>query len=126
MSIEGYYVRVEGFSAEVAIKKARLLPDERYFVEGTALWEDERPYGPNLGFLEFTAAMDNNEIVYSEPGKPDHTLRMRFLDNDLIIEEENAWGVYGANVSFEGTYRKVPAMLSIWKAMFSAVKRLFS
>ena len=105
--IAGHYIRETDFeSAEFNIVR---LPNGNVHVIGLAFWGTTRPYGPNIGELDFEAAVTNNSIKFS-----DHTLSGDLYQIELIIRpagltvtEQYVVGYFGMNVSFAGEYKKV-------------------
>ncbi len=43
-------------------------------------------------------------VYYGDNG---HTMAFRFAEDIVIVEEENWLGIYGMNVTFAGTYKRV-------------------
>jgi hypothetical protein len=125
MKITGHYIRVDGHSAELLITKSRFVTD-RYHVQGSALWGEDRPGGPNMGILEFSADLEGREMRHHEPSQEGHLLSFTFEDDVLKVEEQNSHGLYGMNVSFEGTYKRASSMLGVWAALKMAFVRLMT
>lgn len=104
--ISGRYVRKDRF--EEAELQVRLLPGKRVEVEGYALWGTERPYGPNIGELEFESTVESSTTVYrDETAETDYELELRFGEGKIEASEQSAPGRFGLNVSFEGEYQRV-------------------
>ncbi len=109
----GSWIRV-GSGEDGAELNFTPLPDSfegnvQYYVSGLALYGTSRPYGPNLGILEFTGELiEGCEIVYARPLREDEvtTTWLRFIDGMLEVTEENWLGAYGMNASFRGKYIK--------------------
>lgn len=110
----GAYVRIEGGadSAEITLTP---LPDSQegdvqYYVSGLALWGAGRPYGPNLGTLDFVGLLtDDRQIIYRRP-RVENEVATTHLDlseeGHLTVTEENWVGEYGMNVTFIGRYER--------------------
>jgi hypothetical protein len=110
----GSYIRIGSGTNSAELKMTPLpdsyMADVQYYVSGLAIWGAERPYGPNLGTLEFVGAMnDARQIVYTRT-KFGHEListKMVFYGNgELNVTEDNDTGEYGMNVTFEGQYKR--------------------
>jgi hypothetical protein len=110
----GHYTRVDtdGDSAEIQIVP---IPDDleglpRYFVCGLALFGSKREYGPNIGELSLLMTMYHDaELQGSENfdnGDSSHIVQINFRDDKVTIKDEHSVVVYGAGVTFEGTYRR--------------------
>jgi len=105
--ITGHYIRETDFeSAEFDIVH---LPNGNVRVTGLAFWGMTRPYGPNIGELDFEATVTNNFVTFS-----DHTHSGDLYQIELIIRptglmamEQYVVGYFGMNVSFAGEYKKV-------------------
>ncbi len=123
MKITGHYIRVDGHSAELYITKSRLLTD-RYHVQGSALWGEDRPSGPNMGLLDFSAVLEGGALQHQEPRQPGHLLTFTFQGDTLRVDEQNSHGLYGMNVSFEGTYKRASSITGVWAALKLALIRL--
>lgn len=123
MKITGHYIRVDGHSAELHISKSPFVTD-RYHVHGSALWGEDRQAGPNMGTLDFSANLDGWEMRHHDPRQEGHLLTFTFEGNALRVEERNSYGLYGMNVSFEGTYRRAGSMYGVWATMKMALFRL--
>lgn len=108
----GAWIRLGSDSAELTLTP---LPDSyegdvQYYVKGLALWGEDRPFGPNLGTLEFVGTMnDERQIIYRRRLISDEitTTRLTFGRNGTMeIAEENWLGTYGMNVTFIGSYKR--------------------
>ena len=126
MSVAGHYIRTgQGASAELRITSA-MSGRGRYHIEGLALWGEDRPSGPNMGTLEFSADLEGAVIRHSEDEERGHELVIVFTADGLDVTEENWVGVYGMNVSFVGTYKRASAIGGILRSLKFAVMRLFN
>ena len=107
----GQYIRVNGEGADLTLTP---LPDDcegrpRYAVTGFAVWGTDREYGPNMGGLAFTGAVNDNAIeedIYYPFRNDAHRVKIEFDGDAIILTEENWFGIYGHNVTFAGEYRK--------------------
>jgi hypothetical protein len=117
MDLTGDWIRTSaGDSAEIRISPTRLT-DDRVHVSGLALWGEKRPYGPNLGELDFSANI-KGRVIHHEEQHTDHVYRITItVHGDVMtVAEENAHGTFGMNVSFAGEYRRAKsgARLARW------------
>jgi hypothetical protein len=104
--ISGTYTReTEDESADI---KITLLPDGKVQVSGMAFWGTQREYGPNIGELDFTSALVNGHLRYSELDGQDlnYALELTFTETGLTAKEEGSSDNFGLNVSFAGDYLK--------------------
>lgn len=106
--IAGQYIRM-GTGNDSAQVEFTPLPDgiegtPRYFVSGLALWGTDRKYGPNIGDCGFVVEMDHHGRG-THYGPSGHAITVRF-DQDILFLIEEGQGSYGANVTFDGTYRR--------------------
>jgi hypothetical protein len=105
--ITGRYIRETDFeSAEFEIKH---LPSGRMQVSGLALWGTTRPYGPNIGELDFEASVADNSIKFWDLtlGGKKYQIELRFRPGGLIAIEQYVTGYFGAGASFAGEYTKI-------------------
>ena len=124
MSIAGHYIRTgQGDSAEIRVTSSMSVAN-RYHIDGLALWGTERPGGPNIGSLDFSANLEDNVIAHSEDVEKGHTITLTFVVDGLEVAEENWFGIYGMNVSFAGTYRRTTAVGGVLRSIKLAVNRL--
>jgi len=74
-------------------------------VSGMALHGATWPMGPNIGDLDFEAPIDQGRIQYREPDAGGgYSLDLVFVDRTIKATESNAFGRFGAGVSFAGTF----------------------
>ena len=99
---------------------------DRYHVEGLALWGEGRPYGPNIGTLEFSADLEGNTIRHSEDVERGHEIILAFAGDSVEVTEENWPGIYGMNVNFNGSYKRASAIGGMLRALRFAAMRLFN
>jgi hypothetical protein len=105
-SVQGKY-ELETKDANANLE-VNLLFDGRVHVTGLALWGTDRSAGPNIGELDFVAAIKNGLVTYEDKtgeGRP-YKLELHFHQKGLTAREENALGYFGMNVTFKGEYRK--------------------
>jgi hypothetical protein len=109
--IEGIYRRET--NDERAKLEFRLLPDGKVHVAGIAFWGTRREYGPNIGELDFTSALLEDRISYSEKKgqRRIYTLELTFTKDGLTAREEGHSDNLGLNVSFAGEYKKTGAIV---------------
>jgi hypothetical protein len=107
----GAYIRVGADSAELTLTP---IPDSyegraQYYVSGIALHGQKRPYGPNMGIIEFFGALQTPASITYERGaleeKSVTTLTFGRPGQLHVIEDIKSAG-YGAGVSFNGCYRR--------------------
>lgn len=90
------------------------LPDTyegsaQYYVSGVALWGSQRPYGPNMGFMDFVGIMeDEGELRWTRKNGEETVVSVLTFDRHggLNVVEHNWVGAYGMNVTFTGIYRR--------------------
>ena len=77
---------------------------------GNAYWPSadpslkERPGGPNLGEMSGTAAPNGNSVVFAGKDSDDCRVQLTLLPPYLLASDNSNCG--GANVRFDGVYRK--------------------
>ena len=126
MSVAGHYIRTgEGASAELRITSSMSVRD-RYHIEGLALWGEDRPSGPNMGTLEFSADLEGAVIRHSEDEERGHEIVITFTADGLEVAEENWVGIYGMNVSFIGSYKRASAIGGFLRSIKLAALRLLN
>lgn len=108
----GTYIRI-GTNAASADLTLTPLPDSpeghiQYFVSGMALMGEDRPYGPNMGFLEFVGQISESSIIFQRELFPEEIAitTLRIEGHCMTVKEENVLGAYGMGVTFEGFYQK--------------------
>jgi len=104
-SISGRYIR-EGQNEQAELEII-YIGNNRIKVSGLSFWGIKNEFGPNIGQLDFECDLIKNNAVYSQ--KLDNKLYriyMEFIDDELIIKEDYVIGIFGMNVSFDGTYNK--------------------
>lgn len=104
----GHYERAG--KVQNAELRITLLPTARRIrVIGFAVWGTDRPYGPNMGELDFEAELAGESAVFVDAIYSDrpYRLELRFRDDGLTALEEHGLGHFGMNVTFEGEYRRL-------------------
>lgn len=110
----GTYIRIDSGSKSAEINLTP-LPDSyegdvQYYVAGLALWGTDRPFGPNLGMLQFVGIMDDaHQILFNRTrfqGEVASTKMVFFGNGQLNVVEDNWVGEYGMNVTFEDLYKR--------------------
>jgi hypothetical protein len=124
-AIAGDYTRVSGGTADIRVSPM-LSRANSFHVDGFALWGEDRPFGPNMGDIQFAADLENNTLTF-ETQKLDgeiYRMALQFVgDGTLHIQEENWLGMYGMNVSFEGTYHRVGPLNAVLRAIRDRLRR---
>lgn len=125
MNAAGHYIRTgQGDSAELRITSSMSVGG-RYHIEGLALWGKDRPSGPNMGTLDFSADLEGAIMRHSEDEERGHEIVITFTVDGLEVTEENSDGIYGMNVDFVGTYKRASAIGGMLRSLKFAVMRLF-
>ena len=101
---EGIY-KWKASNSEAALK-VKFLANNKYFISGDALYGTKNEYGPNLGMIDFIAAIQSDETTYTDKS---YRLTMKFEKNK-VDANENKMGDFGLNVVFSGTYIKEDTM----------------
>ncbi|MGR3640102.1 hypothetical protein [Alterinioella nitratireducens] len=107
-ALSGHFIRLEPSqdSAEITITP---LPStfegrEQVHVSGHAFWGTHRPFGPNMGALDFIMELiDESTAAYA---RDDYKITIHLSGDRLSVMEENWPGVHGMNVTFCGEYKK--------------------
>lgn len=110
--ISGRYLLKNGpQSAELSVVE---IPGDRVKITGSALWGEQREFGPNVGTIAFeTPILPGPRVVFTDTvashGKPtaEYRLEIAFDINLAFATEQSAPGYFGLNVSFGGEYRRV-------------------
>ncbi|WP_157682237.1 phage integrase SAM-like domain and Arm DNA-binding domain-containing protein [Mucilaginibacter mallensis] len=86
------------------------LDNNKVQIKGSAVWGKGRPYGPNIGELDFISEIDDNKIKFED--QLDYfkiRIDITLYGHKLKVEESympHRFGYFGMNVSFEGEYYK--------------------
>ena len=98
-------------SAEIEITPlSNNLDDKaRYFAAGLSIPGFDRDYGMKTGELEIVLTMhEKGKFVATGllPGFSDeiYSISCEFSGDKLVVVEQNTFGLYGAGVTFDGTY----------------------
>src|SRR5712691_10929626 len=107
MKFDGLYMRNwPGANAEIWIATGG---GNTCQVTGEALWGEGREFGPNMGGLNFAARLNNRTVIHSEiSASHSYGISLHFRRNKLKVVERNPHFRHGKNVTFRGTYRRVP------------------
>jgi hypothetical protein len=123
--VSGRWVHGDDFdSAEIEVEK---LPDNHVRVHAYALHGKTRDTGPNLGELDFEGNLTNDAVTFVDKRRPgqSYTLRLRFLGDRMIADEQGAFGYFGAGAHLGGEYhRPTPDLSSDRATPALAPKRL--
>ena len=99
-------------SAEIEVER---MPDNRVRVHGFALHGKSRNIGPNIGELDFEGDLIDRAVTFVDERRPGqcYTLRLRFLGDRMIADEQGAFGYFGAGAHLGGEYhRPTPDLIS--------------
>jgi hypothetical protein len=94
-TVSGRWVRGNDVdSAEIEVERT---PDNRLRVHGFALHGKTRNIGPNIGELDFEGDLIDQAVTFvNETGSgQSYTLRLRFLGDRLIADEQARSGILG-------------------------------
>jgi len=106
-TIAGRYVRET--KSENAEFDVSILPDDRVRITGRSLWGISNQFGPNIGTVDFVAAvLDGSRVTFKDqqPGLAEYTLDIVFSENGATVKDRYVPGYFGNNVSFTGEYKK--------------------
>ena len=110
--VSGRWVHGNDFdSAEIEVER---MPDNRVRVHGFALHGKTRDIGSNFGELDFEGDLIDQAVTFVEERPPGqtYTLRLRFLGDRVIADEQGASGYFGAGAHLGGEYhRPTPDLL---------------
>lgn len=106
--VAGRYVR----SARDEKAEITVLATENaghYQVTGTAFWGTNREWGPNVGELDFTSKLNGDTIIFEDGDSGrGYSVLIEFKDGMAEVVEKNWLGVHGMNVTFNGSYKRIP------------------
>jgi hypothetical protein len=104
--VSGRWVHGDDFdSAEIEVER---MPDNRVRVRGFALHGKTRDIGPNFGELDFEGDLTDQAVTFVDECRPgqSYTLRLRFLGDRLIADEQGAFVYFGAGAHLGGEYHR--------------------
>ena len=104
--VSGRWVHGDDFdSAEIEVER---MPDNRVRVHGFALHGKTRDIGPNFGELDFEGDLIDQAVTFVDERRPgqSYTLRLRFLGDRVIADEQGAFGYFGAGAHLGGEYHR--------------------
>jgi hypothetical protein len=104
--VSGRWVHGDDFdSAEIEVER---MPDNRVRVRGFALHGKIRDLGPNIGELDLEGDLIDQAVTFVDERRPgqSYTLRLRFLGDRLIADEQGAFGYFGAGAHLGGEYHR--------------------
>lgn len=104
--VSGHYERNR--ENDQASLDVTMLPGDRVKVSGVALWNTKNEkYGPNIGELEFEAAVKDDVVTWSDADG--YSVVIRFSRKAADVTEHAIAGHFGMNVTFAGHYAKTAA-----------------
>jgi hypothetical protein len=104
--VSGHYER--NGENEQASLDVTMLPGDRVKVSGIALWNTRNEkYGPNIGELEFEAALKDDVVSWNDADG--YGIVIRFSRKALDVTEHGVGGHFGMNVTFAGHYARTAA-----------------
>jgi hypothetical protein len=86
------------------------LRDGRLQATGAAYWPSartERPYGPHIGQINAQSVPHGRSVDFVDDDIDECRLHAQWLGEYLLVSDNTQCG--GANVSFDGVYRRAPA-----------------
>lgn len=104
--VSGRWVHGDVFdSAEIEVER---MPHNRVRVHGFALHGKTRDIGPNIGELDFEGALIDQAVTFVGEPRPgqSYTLRLRFLGDRMIADEQGALGYFGVGAQLGGEYHR--------------------
>lgn len=104
--VSGHYER-NGENDQASLD-VTMLPGDRVKVSGVALWNTKNEkYGPNIGELEFEAAVKDDVVTWSDADG--YSVVIRFSRKAADVTEHAIGGHFGMNVTFVGHYLRTSA-----------------
>jgi hypothetical protein len=99
---------VHGDDVDSAEIEAERMPNNRVRVRGFALHGKTRDIGPNIGELDFEGDLIDHAVTFvaERPPGQRYTLRLRFLGDRVIADEQSASGYFGAGAHLGGEYHR--------------------
>lgn len=104
--LSGRWMHGDDFdSAEIEVER---MPGNRIRVHGFALHGKTSDIGHDFGELDFEGDFINQAVTFVDERRPgqSYTLRLRFLGDRVIADEQGAFGYFGAGAHFGGEYRR--------------------
>jgi hypothetical protein len=104
--VSGRWVRGDDFdSAEIEVER---MSGNRVRVRGFGLHGMTWAGGPNIGELDFEGDLSDQAVTFVDDRRPgaSYTLRLRFLGDRVIAEEQGAFGYFGAGAHLDGEYHR--------------------
>jgi hypothetical protein len=104
--LSGRWVRGDDFdSAEIEVER---LGDTRIRVHGFALQGKTWDIGPNFGEIDFESELADRTATFTHgrPNGRDYVLNLHFTGDRVIVNEEEAFGYFGAGAHFAGEYAR--------------------
>lgn len=105
-AVSGRWVRGDDVdSAEIEVER---MPGNRVRVHGFALHGKTRNIGPNIGELDFEGYLVDGAVTFvcERPLGQRYSLRLRFLGDRVIADEQGAFGHFGAGAHLGGEYHR--------------------
>jgi hypothetical protein len=115
--VSGRWVHGDEFdSAEIEVER---MPNNRVRVHGFALHGKTRDVGPNIGELDFEGDLIDQAVTFVDDGQQSqsYTLRLCFLGDRVIADEQGAIGYFGAGAHLGGEYHRPTPDLAPDKAI---------
>jgi hypothetical protein len=97
-----YFWETEMSQAELDIKA---LGNNVIAVNGIAFWNVQSEFGPNIGQLDFTTTLFNNEGYYKHESSG-YEIVMTFTLDGLTVSEISFGQIFGMGVSFGGKFKR--------------------
>jgi hypothetical protein len=92
-------------SAEIEVER---MPNSRVRVHAFALHGKTRNIGPNIGELDFEGDLIDQAVTFVDKRRPgqSYALRLRFLGDRVIADEQGASGYFGVGAHLGGEYHR--------------------
>ena len=100
---------VHGDDSDSAEIEVEMMRDNRVRVHGFALHGKTRDIGPNVGELDFEGDLiDHHALMFVDQRRPgqSYTLRLRFLGDRMIADEQGALEYFGVGAHLGGEYHR--------------------
>jgi hypothetical protein len=102
--VSGRWVRGDNLdSAEIEVSR---MTSSRVRVRGFALHGKTGHLGPDVGELDFEGDLIDDTVTFVDKRRPGqtYTLRLRFLGDRVVADEQGALGHFGAGARLNGEY----------------------